>query len=290
MYNSIKTFCFIERYYKFMDKKVIVDKQDLTYLKWSRIRNSGGTAGNFLKSQSVISGNKIYYKLSNFDSEKGIIGHECINEIIVDRLLTILGIEHLYYSLIHADVDIDGKLCDTYICASADFKKTGESKAALDDFYQANNDKNESHYDFCVSHGWQKHIDTMLAVDFLILNRDRHGANIEILRNQRQKTLRIAPLFDHGLSLLCTCYNDTEIDDFDVMKDRPCNNFIGSRSTLENLRLINSKSSVFPGRLKEKDKDFIFEDIFDAVSEKLLNRIWEMIYKRWCYYEELCNS
>ena len=38
---------------------------------------------------------------------------------------------------------------------------------------------------------------------YLILNRDRHGANIEVLRNSRKKTVRLAPLFDHGLSLLC---------------------------------------------------------------------------------------
>lgn len=56
-----------------------------------------------------MSGKKIYYKLSNYDSEKGIIGHECVNEIIVDRLLSILGVEHLEYQLIHADIEIDEK-------------------------------------------------------------------------------------------------------------------------------------------------------------------------------------
>ena len=50
---------------------------------------------------------QIYYKLSDYDSVKGIIGHESINEIIVDRLLTILGVEHLAYQLIYADVIID---------------------------------------------------------------------------------------------------------------------------------------------------------------------------------------
>jgi len=53
----------------------------------------------------------------------------------------------------------------------------------------------------------------------LILNRDRHGANIEVLRNSRKKTFRMAPLFDHGLSLLCCCMNDCQVDAFDVMED-----------------------------------------------------------------------
>ena len=80
--------------------KIIQEKQDLTYLQWSHIRSSSGTAGTFLESGSELAGIKKYYKLSNFDSEKGIVGHECINEIIVDRLLTILGIDHLEYELI----------------------------------------------------------------------------------------------------------------------------------------------------------------------------------------------
>ena len=88
----------------------MTDIQDLTYLNWSHARNSSGTAGTFLKSQSISDGKKIYYKLSNFDSEKGIIGHECVNEIIVDRMLTLLGVEHLAYQLIHANIEIDGKI------------------------------------------------------------------------------------------------------------------------------------------------------------------------------------
>ena len=56
-------------------------------------------------------------RLSNFDKARGIIGHECMNELIVDRLLTIQGISHLAYQLIHADVVIDGKAHEVYLCA-----------------------------------------------------------------------------------------------------------------------------------------------------------------------------
>lgn len=270
-------------------QKIITNKQNLTYLRWSHARNSSGTAGTFLKSQSMISGEKIYYKLSNFDSEKGVIGHECINEIIVDRLLTILGVEHLEYQLIHADIEIDGKIYDTWLCASKDFKKKGETKSALDSYYQANKETNESHYDFCVNHGWKPYIETMLAVDYLILNRDRHGANIEVLRNGRKRSLRIAPLFDHGLSFLCSCYTDEEIEKFDVMSDKQCNNFIGSRSTFDNLQLIEDKRSIFQSVLKEQDKNLLFENLEEALSEKHREKIWDMLWNRWCEYEKLCN-
>lgn len=272
-----------------MYPKVIVEKQDLTYLKWSHARNSSGTAGTFLKSQSTVGGEKIYYKLSNYDSEKGLVGHECINEIIVDRLLTILGVEHLEYQLIHADIEIDGKIYDTWICASRDFKQKGETKAALDNYYQINKKADESRYEFCLNHGWQKYIDTMLAVDYLILNRDRHGANIEVLRNGRKHTIRIAPLFDHGLSFLCSCHNSKEIEEFNILEDKLCNNFIGSRSTFENLNLITDKNTVFCSGLKKQDKDILFKDLSFALSEVHLNKIWDMLWVRWCEYEKLCN-
>ena len=147
-----------------MDNKVICEIQDLRYLQWSHIRSSSGTAGTFLKSQSTIGGEKIYYKLSNFDPVRGVVGHECVNEIIVDRLLTILGVEHLNYELIHAKIEIEGNEFTTYLCASKDFKVRGESKIALDDYYMTNSFPGEPHYDFCVRQGWQDYIDIMMAV------------------------------------------------------------------------------------------------------------------------------
>ena len=90
-----------------MTSCLIKEKQDLTHLHWSKYRNSPGTAGSFLKAYSELGGKKVYYKLSNFDSTKGVIGHECVNELIVDRLLTILGVPHVHYQLIHADILID---------------------------------------------------------------------------------------------------------------------------------------------------------------------------------------
>jgi len=272
-----------------MDAKIIKEKTDLTYLRWSHIRSSSGTAGTFLKSESTLDGTKTYYKLSSFDAERGVIGHECVNEIIVDRLLTILGVDHLQYQLINAEIEVGGRNYNTWLCASRDFKKRGESKIALDDYYLTNAERGERHYDFCARMGWRGYIDTMLAVDYLILNRDRHGANIEVLRNARARTLRIAPLFDHGLSLLFNCSSDEEALKFDIMADKRCQNFIGSYSCYENLALIADKGSVFTGRLLESDKQVLFDGLEDVLSGVLIDRIWNMIFERYKVYEGLCN-
>lgn len=262
-------------------------KQDLTYLQWSHIRSSSGTAGTLLKATSELGGEKKYYKLSNFDPVQGVIGHECINEIIVDRLLTILGVEHLEYELINADIEVDQQTYTTFLCASKDFKVRGKSKIALDDYYRANTINGESHYDFCVRQGWQDYIDRMIVIDYLIMNRDRHGANIEVLRNSRAHTLRIAPLFDHGLSLLYSCQTDEAALEFDILADRPCNNFIGSHSCYENLALLPKDHKLFEGALKPKHKKELFAGLDNALSATLRDQIWKMIYERYKIYENL---
>ena len=273
-----------------MSMEIIHEKQDLTYLSWSLIRSSSGTAGSFLKATDDLQQPKIYYKLSNYDGINGIVGHECINEIIVDRLLNILEIEHLHYDLIHADIDVDGKEMETYLCASKDFKAHGEHKVALDAYYQAEKLDGETPLQFCTRNGWSDFIYKMLVVDFLILNRDRHGANIEVLRNARKKSLRLAPIFDHGLSLLFNCHTEEEINQFDVMKDRAVQCFVGSRSAQQNLMLIPKDEILALNPLQHTHKAYLLEGLDGIIPQSLQNKIWDMIWQRWEYYENLCSQ
>lgn len=273
-----------------MSTEIIHEKQDLTYLSWSLIRSSSGTAGSFLKATDDLQQPKIYYKLSNYDGINGIVGHECINEIIVDRLLNILEIEHLHYDLIHADIDVDGKEMENYLCASKDFKAHGEHKVALDAYYQAEKLDGETPLQFCTRNGWSDFIYKMLVVDFLILNRDRHGANIEVLRNARKKSLRLAPIFDHGLSLLFNCHTEEEINQFDVMKDRAVQCFVGSRSAQQNLMLIPKDEILALNPLQHTHKAYLLEGLDGIIPQSLQNKIWDMIWQRWEYYENLCSQ
>ncbi len=270
--------------------QIIHELQDMTYLSWAKTRNSSGTAGSFLKAYEDGIGGKTYYKLSNYDAWKGIVGHECVNEIIGNRLLTVLGISHLPYQLIHAKILIDQKEYETWLCASRDFKQRGESKIALDAYYQAESLPNESPMDFCIRCGWESTVYEMLVVDYLILNRDRHGANMEVLRNQRKKTIRLAPLFDHGLSLLSRCESTEVMLREDVMADKPVQCFVGSRSSWENLQLIprDRRPPLHP--LTENDRAILLEGLSEALDQQWLDRIWEMIWKRWQAYEDLCNQ
>ena len=188
-----------------MNTKIIYEKQDLRNLSWTELPSTGWIGGSFLKAVDFQEKPFRYYKLSSYDSIKGIIGHECVNELIVDRLLNILGISHIHYQLINARVKVENKEQDTWLCISEDFRKKEESKIALDVFYELEKTKEETPFSFCIRNGWEDRIYEMLLVDFLILNRDRHGANLEVMKNNRIRELYLAPLFDHGLSLLSRC-------------------------------------------------------------------------------------
>lgn len=269
---------------------IIREKQDLTHLSWARMRQSSGTAGSFLKSYESAAGKKIYYKLSDFSSTDGVVGHECVNEVIVDRLLTKLAISHLSYRLIHADVKIDGKIYETWLNASEDFKEFGETKASFEDFFQLERAGNETPLVFCKRFGWEESVYEMLITDFLILNRDRHGANVEVLRNPRRRTVRLAPLFDHGLSFVCRCRTEEELAEFDGMKDRRVQAFFGSNSTLENLKTVPKAAMRKLPRLTERDRENIFDGLDEVLPQPFLDKIWQMLWERWEYFEDLRHS
>lgn len=264
------------------ERDLVLEIQDLRYLKWDKCSS---VAGSFLKAEEITNGMKIYYKLSNFDSVKGIVGHECINELIVDRLLNVLGVHHLHYQLIRALVLVDDKEYETYLCASENFKEKGDRKIAFDEYYGLNRLKGESIFDFVKRNNFDNYIYIMLVIDYLIINRDRHGANIEILSSNNK--IKFAPLFDHGLSLLFSVKEEKEVKEFDALKNYPCNNYVGSRNSYENLKLIpKDKKPVFRP-LKEEDKTYIFDGLEDILSNAYLDKIWEIIWKRWNVYEDM---
>jgi hypothetical protein len=273
-----------------MYRDIVYELQDLQYLKWSKTRNSSGTAGSFLKSYDDSGKIKKYYKLSDYDIINGIVGHECVNEIIVGRLMDVFGIEHLQYRLIHAGILINDNKIETYLCESDDFKERNEAKVALEDFYISEKNVNESPMDFCKRMGWEEYIYGMLVVDFLISNRDRHGANIEVLRDRKSKSLRLAPLFDQGLSFVCRCHSKEELKDFDVMKDQKVQAFIGGNSTFENIKLIPKRYLKTLPDISDPDINDITSGLAGIMEEDYINKIREMLQRRWKYLDDIRNQ
>ncbi len=272
-------------------RDIVFELQDMRHLDWAVRKISPGTPGCFLKAYDEIDGKRVYYKLSNYDSYRGVFGHECINELIVSRIMDILGIPHVEYKIIYAWVMIDGKEMKTWISVSTNFRRDNEEKLAYDMFYDLQKRDDESPLEFAIRNGWEIFIYQMMCVDYLIANRDRHGSNLEVLRNIEDGTIRLAPLFDQGVSLLFSSYGDEGLlDKTDVMQDFAVNNYIGSRSLEYNLSLIPDSVDLKINILKQEDKKYILEGIERILTQKHIDKIWEMVWKRWCHFEKICGE
>lgn len=269
---------------------IICELQDMKHLDWAARKMSPGTPGGFLKAYEEVNGKRLYYKLSNYDSYRGVFGHECVNELIVSRVMDVLKIPHVKYKLIHARIVIDSKEQETWVSVSENFRKNNEEKLAYDLYYDLQKEGNESPLEFAIRNGWGLYMYQMFCIDYLIANRDRYGSNLEVLRNDEEDSVRMAPLFDQGVSLLFSTYGDEKLlKEIDVMRDFPVNNYIGSKSLEYNLSLIPKGYDLQIGKLKIEDQDYIFSSIDYVLSEIHRNKIWEMIWKRWCFFEQICN-
>ena len=270
---------------------IICELQDMKHLDWAAKKMSPGTPGCFLKAYEEVNGKRLYYKLSNYDSYRGVFGHECVNELIVSRVMDVLRIPHVKYKLIHARIVIDGKEQETWVSVSENFRKDNEEKLAYDLYYDLQKEGNESPLEFAIRNGWGLYMYQMFCIDYLIANRDRHGSNLEVLRNDEEDSVRMAPLFDQGVSLLFSTYgNEKLLEETDVMRDFPVNNYIGSKSLEYNLSLIPKGYDLQIWKLKKEDQDYIFSGIKHVLSEVHRNKIWEMIWKRWCFFEQVRNQ
>ena len=264
---------------------VISAVQDLRSLDWSESGQTSASGGTFLKARMGVGAHATYYKLSCYDSYRGVYGHECVNELIASRLMELLGVSHVRYTLVHALVRIDGAEHDTWLARSKSFRKNGESKMAFDTFFDLMHEKGESQLDFCQRYGWLEYVQRMLLADYLIANRDRHGANIEVLRG-KDAALRLAPLFDNGVSLLFSCYGDLKrVRRFDPLEDVRANNFIGMRSLEANLAFVPPDLKIQP--LDESAREKLLLGLESVLPHEHREAIWNMIWKRWQHWVEL---
>lgn len=266
---------------------------DLTHLSWTLSKNSSGTAGSFLKSYEESEGMKYYYKMSNFDTIRGVYGHECINEIVAGNIADALNISHLQYDLLHANVRVNDKIYETWLTRSSDFKKRGEHKLTFETYYELKRNSGEDVWSFIVRNGLQEYFYQIFLLDYLICNRDRHGANIEVL--EKNGVYRLAPVFDNGLSLLFSCYDDGEaMEKFDYLKDGPVNNYVGSISLGENLRKI-PKLIIEQIKTVTLDEKVLFKGMeqlrnseeIAAVPMQYWTCIKKMVEERWNNIEKI---
>ena len=261
--------------------------EDLRHLEWTECINTTGAGGTFLKARQGKGKDAVYYKLSCCDY-RGVYGHESINELIAARCLQMLGISHAPCKLLHALVTVDGRDWETWLSASKSFRGSGESKCALDAFFEMNHLPGEGPLELCARFGWLQQVQMMMLADYLIANRDRHGGNIEVIQGTDGQ-LRLAPLFDNGLSFYYSTYADAQLEGLDPLQDISANNYLGSHSLEHNLK------AFVPGdlpvmNLQESDRAGLLQGLEEAISQQRADAIWDMLWRRWSEYAHLRDS
>ena len=92
--------------------------------------------------------------------------------------------------------------------------------------------------------------------------------------------MKLAPLFDHGLSLVFSCYdNEDAVRDFDVMKDYPVNNYFFTRSLEYNLRYVPKSLKI--NQLHDDDYDYIMHGIDMVLPKVYVDKMWGLSNDTW---------
>lgn len=256
--------------------------EDLTNINWQSTSGFTGTQGCYYKSKISINNKLFYYKLSSFNEYDGFFGHESINEVIVSRLCDILGINCVSQKLVNCKVRINNVLYNTYACKSLDYKQR-DSRLTCGELVKYNRLINESPLQTLNRLGFSEFTNTLFLLDFLIIDRDRHDANIEFLVD-KNNNIKPAPIFDSGLSLLAPLTTnvpniESMVRSFNPFEDRVANNFLGSRSLEENLKYITKPIRVNTLKLEHKRK--LFYGVHDTLPDFYIEKIWEIICSRY---------
>lgn len=252
---------------------------DLRQVKWGDWKH-GATSGVFPKERI---GRK-YYKLSAYSPDVGIYGIQSVSEVIASRVAKILGIDCVEYRLVPAMVRLNNIEMDTVVCESEDYNLRNEGVMVFEDLYNSRvRSMGEiSPLEFCRELGIQEDAYKMFVLDYLINNIDRHGRNIEILVDKRGK-MRLAPLFDFGLSLFSS-KGDQDLNDKLDSDQMLSNSFVGGSNLRGNLSLIDTQITL--RGLDLSHREGIFEGFEEYISSERIEFIWRCLLRRFKVLQE----
>ena len=216
------------------------------------------------------------------------MGYETLAEVLTSRLLVRSNIQnHVRYEpvLIHTD-------SKTHIgCKSTNFQQNDEILVPLERLYRAYFGRSlaqklaaigdvEEQIRFTVEFvedttqlsNVGQYLSTLLELDALILNEDRHTNNIAVLRNEKTGQYRLCPIFDNGLSFL------SDLKDYPLDADLYANiGKVDAKPFSRDFMMQTEAASALYGShlhfdVKHQDVDGLFEGLEEYYSEEILNR------------------
>lgn len=255
-----------------MSKTVVKDYRDLV---WNFSSNSSG--GQYLKSEKIINGKKYYFKISDFRYGM-FFSHEAVLEVIASRLGNLLELPVLKYTGDIARIQINDKEYTTFVSKSLNYCKAGQTAIPLVTDYLTNKIDAETPLEYCQRIGLTEFVDYVFLFDYLIMNADRHGRNIELLYNSNKAIP--APIFDNGRCL--TFERGNQIDNilkWNYQEGGTGNNFVGGIYLENNLKYI-SRAYHLPC-LSETSYKHIFYGLHDVLDKHHIRILKEAIAYRY---------
>ena len=210
------------------------------------------------------------------------------NEVIADKIMTRLGIDHISYETIW-DGGFPYSICEDFITADTELIPAwrimqARKKKSSDSVYK--------HFlDCCEFVGIKRPVqflNQMIVLDFIIANEDRHFNNFGAIRNaETLEWIGMAPIYDSGSSL----GYDKLPNQIRSEKDIVCKPFKNHHK--EQLNLVNDFSWIDFEQLK--DIDSLIRSVFDEksvefVDETRMQAICYSTNKRINYLKEYAAS
>ncbi len=165
--------------------------------------------GMLYKCIGSVDGKKVFIKTgTKLRSRFSIL--EPISEVIASEIISKFNIECANNKL--SKITLPNMAEEVLVSISEDFVKDNEEMVSIRAIL-GNTDR-ENLYKKVISliPHLRSDIDNMIIIDFLINNIDRHLRNFSII-NSKDKGVKFAPLYDHGLSLYA------DIQDFELEQD-----------------------------------------------------------------------
>ena len=177
---------------------------------------------------------------------------EPLNEVLATSIMSRLNIPHISYSLMWID-GLPHSVCEDFITKDTELISAW---SIMNTFKKEDNVPVYQHFIKCCDalgiSNVVESIDSMLIVDYIIANGDRHLSNFGAIRNA--ETLEwegLAPIFDCGTSM----WHDMYTKDISALEPLPSKPFRTSHG--EQIKLVNSFEKIHLENLEGIDKDLV---------------------------------
>lgn len=268
-----------------------MQKIDLTDIKKEKIENH------------TSKGNQPKWRIDNKWYKADHMGYEALAEYVVSELLKKSNVKNfVVYDLV--EIKYDNKI--SIGCVSDNFREDYEmflpieklhrqyfGKGLADVLSDKENIEDKINYTvkFIEKITGLKNVGAyfaaMLAVDAFFVNEDRHTNNIAVIRNEKTKKYRFAPIFDNGLSLLADI-NDYifDYDIYDNIKKVQAKPF--DRSFDEQLNVVEELyGSQLEFYFKKSDVYRLIDELKAVYDEKTVQRVETILFQQMRKYQYL---